>query len=744
MSFSSGRDVSLTSSDSLSWKKSTSDYTDQNPITDPLAERLSAPGFDAEAYVRELSRNCVGDLELQSHRKRIQAVSEETSQALKKNVYKNYTQFIETSKEISYLEAEMYQLSHQLTEERLLLQSFYDLSLKDESAQREKKQEKEKTNLASLLETVEGCSQVTEVPGRYVVHQGTLMHLKSETLEAKQLIRAFLLNDSLMLTSILRKRNLNPVGTHGSGPDTPPRRNTLQKRRIHRAPDGSINLNPENDRSDKRGPIRYRFLALFELDNLAVVNLKETDEQSNMFKVLMFPDNYVFQTETPEKKAEWLQIIDSTKQIHKYMEDAQKRNAAEGQKKTQDLLSVDWLKEVPEDLDVFLAQRDFEAAVKLVQKTTEYLSDFQHSQAARDIRNRVESRVKNVCQQLVTELQGASGTAGKSNPSAVRRVVAMLVKLGRSAKACELFLKNYSRVIDHHFRQLKIEGNTSLYISRLSSTFFFGLIEAAEEFRKAFSENNDSASAFVVWCLDELSDFVQRFGSQVFGGGNTLSVVAECVHTAAQYCDKLKDVGLELTFQFRSQILSDLSLCLGDSREQLVEQLRHRANAEDWACLDFSKKPEGLSQLIFDMEAFGVDDFKNLVYDGSKVDIARTTVEFCRCVYAFIQDGMKIYIPSLHDTFISCLCILFECQIVHIKSVLEEDAFLQHHDFIRKNAMFIMETFLPIMEEKLEDAFGRGLDQLMDLHAELEDLLAGGEGLDESGRVEDDEEEEVV
>eukprot|EP00117_Sycon_ciliatum_P001219 scpid57469/ scgid0291/ Exocyst complex component 8 len=699
MSFSSGRDVSLTSSDSLSWKKSTSDYTDQNPITDPLAERLSAPGFDAEAYVRELSRNCVGDLELQSHRKRIQAVSEETSQALKKNVYKNYTQFIETSKEISYLEAEMYQLSHQLTEERLLLQSFYDLSLKDESAQREKKQEKEKTNLASLLETVEGCSQVTEVPGRYVVHQGTLMHLKSETLEAKQLIRAFLLNDSLMLTSILRKR---------------------------------------------RGPIRYRFLALFELDNLAVVNLKETDEQSNMFKVLMFPDNYVFQTETPEKKAEWLQIIDSTKQIHKYMEDAQKRNAAEGQKKTQDLLSVDWLKEVPEDLDVFLAQRDFEAAVKLVQKTTEYLSDFQHSQAARDIRNRVESRVKNVCQQLVTELQGASGTAGKSNPSAVRRVVAMLVKLGRSAKACELFLKNYSRVIDHHFRQLKIEGNTSLYISRLSSTFFFGLIEAAEEFRKAFSENNDSASAFVVWCLDELSDFVQRFGSQVFGGGNTLSVVAECVHTAAQYCDKLKDVGLELTFQFRSQILSDLSLCLGDSREQLVEQLRHRANAEDWACLDFSKKPEGLSQLIFDMEAFGVDDFKNLVYDGSKVDIARTTVEFCRCVYAFIQDGMKIYIPSLHDTFISCLCILFECQIVHIKSVLEEDAFLQHHDFIRKNAMFIMETFLPIMEEKLEDAFGRGLDQLMDLHAELEDLLAGGEGLDESGRVEDDEEEEVV
>ena len=36
--------------------------------------------------------------------------------------------------------------------------------------------------------------------------------------------------------------------------------------------------------------------------------------------------------------------------------------------------------------------------------------------------------------------------------------------------------------------------------------------------------------------------------------------------------------------------------------------------AEDWACLNFSKKPDALAQLIFDMEAFGIDDFKNLVF----------------------------------------------------------------------------------------------------------------------------------
>ena len=57
--------------------------------------------FTLYTDVRNLSAECDTDAELQDHRKRIQALSEETAVSLKKNVYKNYVQFIETSKEIS-------------------------------------------------------------------------------------------------------------------------------------------------------------------------------------------------------------------------------------------------------------------------------------------------------------------------------------------------------------------------------------------------------------------------------------------------------------------------------------------------------------------------------------------------------------------------------------------------------------------------------------------------------------------
>lgn len=72
--------------------------------------------------VRELSHKCVGGQELQQQRKTIQAVSESTNLMLKKNVYRNYMQFIETAKEITHLESEMYQLSHLLFEQKSLLE----------------------------------------------------------------------------------------------------------------------------------------------------------------------------------------------------------------------------------------------------------------------------------------------------------------------------------------------------------------------------------------------------------------------------------------------------------------------------------------------------------------------------------------------------------------------------------------------------------------------------------------------
>lgn len=51
--------------------------------------------------VKEAVQECVGGAELHKRKQQIQSYSDQTASALKKHVYANYMQFIETAKEIS-------------------------------------------------------------------------------------------------------------------------------------------------------------------------------------------------------------------------------------------------------------------------------------------------------------------------------------------------------------------------------------------------------------------------------------------------------------------------------------------------------------------------------------------------------------------------------------------------------------------------------------------------------------------
>lgn len=64
------------------------------------------------ADVKDLVQECVGGAELQQRRAKIQAYGDQTSSALKKHVYANYMQFIETAKEISRKRCAHYSLLH--------------------------------------------------------------------------------------------------------------------------------------------------------------------------------------------------------------------------------------------------------------------------------------------------------------------------------------------------------------------------------------------------------------------------------------------------------------------------------------------------------------------------------------------------------------------------------------------------------------------------------------------------------
>ena len=135
-----------------------------------------------------------------AQRKVIQTVADDTNNQLKKNVYQNYSQFIETAKEISHLENDMYRLSHMITEQRKLLTGLLETSILGDSVplshdiDKEETQEVEDTKeekevspatvidagrkqLIDLMETVEGGRDVIDVPTRYVLNHCDMVEM---------------------------------------------------------------------------------------------------------------------------------------------------------------------------------------------------------------------------------------------------------------------------------------------------------------------------------------------------------------------------------------------------------------------------------------------------------------------------------------------------------------------------------------------------------------------------------------
>ena len=488
-----------------------------------LEDKLSSDIFDSAEYIKEVACEYDSGDALRQHKKQILALAEKTAQKLKQNVYQNYALFIDTSKEISSLETEMYQLNHLLHEHEVLTHNLQVLSVPQEKAvvPDGSDDKQELRSIASLLETVEGCSSVTEVPGRYMVLSSHLVELDQESCEAVQLIRAFLLNDSLMIATHTKKR---------------------------------------------RGPVRFRFQALFELDNMAVVDIADSDIVQNAFKVHMFPDSHFYQAESSEAKMKWISILESTKQKHKATHDAVKvetdtvsAKKPSGKNDQKLVVSIEMFKDAPEQLDVFIAQRDFERAILKIEDTKDKLKDFPDSHDLRDIRIRLNHRVNQLSEILMKELDSSRSGSLRGGPRAAGKVVKLLLRLGRSAKACELFLKNHSQIIERDLADVRSEGATTLYIGKYSSAFFHGLENAANEFLRAFGEHNASYSSFVVWCSNQMAVFTQKSVVVIFDDSSTLSTIAECVKESRAACTELTKIGLDLTFLLLNSYLPHLS-----------------------------------------------------------------------------------------------------------------------------------------------------------------------------------------
>ncbi|KAJ8355869.1 hypothetical protein SKAU_G00186630 [Synaphobranchus kaupii] len=589
----------------------------------------------------------------------------------------------------------MYQLSHILTEQKSIMESITQSLLstdKDETAKemlaafpKETEEVKQRT-LTTLLEKVEGCKNIMETPGRYLVYNGDLLEYDVDNMSQIQKVHAFLMNDCLLIATWLPNR---------------------------------------------RGAVKYKYNALYDLESFAIVNVKDNPPMKDMFKILMFPDSRIFQAENSKIKKEWLEILDETKKNKVVKERHKKEEEVPNSPVRPEVsnnpfdvedeplsseevvdLSLEWIQELPEDLDVCIAQRDFEGAVDLLDKLHEYLKEQPVSPRVKELRGKVEERVRQLTEVLVFELSPDRSLRG--GPKATRRAVSQLVRLGQSTKACELFLKNRAAAVQTAIRQLRIEGATLLYIHKLCNIFFTSLLETAKEFEMDFAGNTGCYSAFVVWSRATMKMFVDAFSKQVFDSKESLSTAAECVKVAKEHCKQLNEIGLDLTFTLQSLLVKDIKAALQSYKEIIIEATKHRNSEEMWRKMNLMT-PEALAKLKDEMRGCGVGSFDQYTGDDCWVNLSYTVVAFTKQMMAFLEEGLKLYFPELHMVLLESLREIILVAVQHVDYSLRCEQEAEKKAFILQNASFLHETVLPVVEKRFEEGVGKPAKQLQDL-----------------------------
>ena len=346
--------------------------------------------------------------------------AQQTSEEIKQSVYKNYANFMETAKEVGHLEGKMSQLRQSLDEQRKLLFLFKNLNAntlsQTDAKQSLSSQSTQKSSLAILLEQVEGCGLITQKPGRNLLFHSDLEALHLDDFSVSHKLHAYLLSDALLLTLPQRKRTKSNFGNTGNHNGV----NRLMNNSVlssGSSTKSAVDASLSGSGTANANTFQYKFQALYELQDIKIMNIDDSKEVRNAFQLLKFPESLAFRCGNAHLKKEWLEscenakkqlgragandlylMMESSSQSGSYntIQEEDEEEHEEAVDKRSQKLSLEniserernnILRDLFSDFDILLAQRDFEKAVDMLLRIKASTSGLVKSAAAATTEN---------------------------------------------------------------------------------------------------------------------------------------------------------------------------------------------------------------------------------------------------------------------------------------------------------------------------------------------------------------------
>ncbi|OCF35643.1 exocyst complex component EXO84 [Kwoniella heveanensis BCC8398] len=530
-------------------------------------EELGKEGFDLAGYMK---RTLTGadEEEKQRFKAALMRAKQGNKRELQRNVFKHYAEFVTISKEISTLENDMLELKELLGQWKDLpqLMGMEDTLAptldKNGNLERRRTQRNSvmdlqnlyRTQLTQLWSTVEGSQKYLPlVPGRHLVFEThNFVELNAATYKAKQSVSMFLLNDLLLIAGRRRTKGATSAA--------------------------------EGDEKRERG--RMVAERCWVLADLVVVDVKDSGDLTNALKIRRGKEVCVYRTSKPEDKKA---LLGAFRQVSHELGEKKRKESEKEQERRKSMWHGDksagssttgafalpgiisgrplstigmsmsdskdlrWIDEYGDELTMAIAMRDWEEAVKLVERGRDLLKTVSSNQAALSL---LTTRLDQLTPSLISQL-----THDLSSPSirkiSASKLVTLLTRLDSAELARDIFLKARTEVMLKRVRSIKCEGDISIYVSELAIVCFTVVRHTSDWYMTAFRENR-MASGFVTWAKEQIETFADMFRRQVYAPNIEKGVADECIRVTASHNRKLlRDVGLDFTYVLSTLLQSD-------------------------------------------------------------------------------------------------------------------------------------------------------------------------------------------
>ncbi|CAO3639382.1 unnamed protein product [Mucor fragilis] len=593
---------------------------------------------------------------------------------LQRNVYRNYTEFVSISKEISNLDADVLSVKEYLNELKSIWESFLaatnssDISkmpgsvesIFASSANARKKSDlmaNDQTSIyraqiMALWDNVEGSQRfIPHAQNKHIVRECVNFYeINPKTLQPRQAVHLFLLSDCLLLA---RRRGNRLVADH-----------------------------------------------CWNIQDLTIVDVKDSSDLTNALRIVVYPETFIYRSERIEDKLGLLnaykRLIDDNddKQL-----DAPQSGKLTGDKKPRDSnhLHPDkekWLVDLPDHLEVSIALREFEKSVVYLEKARHIvMSSSSALPIVREARDHINHYTDALSQIISRDLSNTLLTKIQ-----FQRYVNWLLRLDKSEKARQVFLGTRTLIIKKRIRQLVFEGDITTYISELALVVFTLIRNTCEWYRDSFKQN-EMASGFVTWVREQTEVYADIYKRQVFGQSQlSCQVIADCFKSTLEQCSVLRKVGLDLKF-----LLEDLFL--ENVKETVISY--ERRNMEK-------------------VEKIVVNDNFNVVSGqglGNDVKVTSSVVSFYNLLVKFSNDICLLSKLQMYSTVIDSVCHLTEH---YLRSMVAEsrkkDLSKEQRIIASMNVSFILDNVVPRVSSQLNYHFNRPIPELDTLRARLREL----------------------